>query len=69
MAQVIEAGYTLNDRLLRPAKVGVTKGGPKPEPVAAAAEEAAPAATEGKDGSKAYEKDAGGAGGRVDEKL
>ncbi|HBT42307.1 MAG TPA: nucleotide exchange factor GrpE [Rhodospirillaceae bacterium] len=69
VAQVIEAGYTLNDRLLRPAKVGVTKGGPKPEPVAAAAEEAAPAATEGKDGSKAYEKDAGGAGGRVDEKL
>jgi molecular chaperone GrpE len=69
VAQVIEAGYTLNDRLLRPAKVGVTKGGPKPEPAAPVAEDAAPAGNEGKDGSKAYEKDAGGAGGRVDEKL
>jgi len=69
VAQVIEAGYTLNDRLLRPAKVGVTKGGPKPEPTAPAAENPAQAAGDGKDGSKAYEKGAGGAGGRVDEEL
>ena len=69
VAQVIEAGYMLNDRLLRPAKVGVTKGGPKPEPVAAAAEDAAPAGGDGKDGNKAYEKGAGGAGGQVNEEL
>lgn len=73
VAQVIEAGYMLNDRLLRPAKVGVTKGGPKPEPVAAAAENAAPAAnegnTDGKGGNKAYEKGSAGAGGQVDEEL
>jgi molecular chaperone GrpE len=69
VAQVIEAGYMLNDRLLRPAKVGVTKGGPKPEPVAAAAAEAPAADGDGKDGSKAYEKGAGSAGGQVDEEL
>jgi len=73
VAQVIEAGYMLNDRLLRPAKVGVTKGGPKPEPVVQAADDAAQAANEGnkdgKDGNKAYEKGNAGAGGQVDEEL
>jgi molecular chaperone GrpE len=29
VAQVIEPGYTIGDRVLRPAKVGVTRGGPK----------------------------------------
>ena len=29
VVQVIEQGYVLNDRLLRPAKVAVSKGGPK----------------------------------------
>ncbi len=29
VVQVVETGYVLNDRLLRPAKVGVSKGGPK----------------------------------------
>jgi molecular chaperone GrpE len=28
VAQVIESGYTIGDRVLRPAKVGVSKGGP-----------------------------------------
>jgi molecular chaperone GrpE len=28
----MQAGYTLNDRLLREAMVGVAKGGPKPQP-------------------------------------
>lgn len=32
---VEQPGYLLNDRLLRPAMVGVSKGGPKAEPVAA----------------------------------
>jgi molecular chaperone GrpE len=29
IAQVIEPGYTIGERVLRPAKVGVTRGGPK----------------------------------------
>jgi molecular chaperone GrpE len=29
VAQVVESGYTIGDRVLRPAKVGVSKGGPK----------------------------------------
>lgn len=29
VAQVVEAGYTIGDRVLRPAKVGVSRGGPK----------------------------------------
>ena len=28
--QVIETGYAIGDRVLRPAKVGVAKGGAKP---------------------------------------
>jgi molecular chaperone GrpE len=27
--QVVEAGYTIGERMLRPAKVGVSRGGPK----------------------------------------
>jgi molecular chaperone GrpE len=30
VVQVLQAGYTLHERLLRPAMVGVAKGGPKP---------------------------------------
>jgi molecular chaperone GrpE len=30
VAQVIQAGYMIGDRVLRPARVGVSKGGPKP---------------------------------------
>lgn len=34
VAEVLQPGYVLHDRLLRPAMVGVTKGGPRPpEPV------------------------------------
>jgi molecular chaperone GrpE len=29
VAQVVEAGYSIGDRVLRPAKVGVSRGGPK----------------------------------------
>ncbi|MBY0430011.1 MAG: nucleotide exchange factor GrpE, partial [Rhodospirillales bacterium] len=29
---VMQGGYMIQDRLLRPAMVGVSKGGPKPEP-------------------------------------
>jgi molecular chaperone GrpE len=30
VVQVIEAGYAIGDRVLRPAKVGISRGGPKP---------------------------------------
>jgi molecular chaperone GrpE len=32
VVQVLQAGYRLHDRLLRPAQVGVAKGGPAPAP-------------------------------------
>jgi molecular chaperone GrpE len=37
VVQVVQPGYLLNDRLLRPAMVGVAKGGPKPETESVAA--------------------------------
>lgn len=36
--QVVQAGYTIGDRVLRPALVGVSKGGPKATAAAAPAE-------------------------------
>jgi len=80
VAQVLETGYTLNDRLLRPAKVGVAKGGAKvaakPSTPSAGAEAPPAAAAGGKGGAadgkaapKAYESKAGGPGGKLDEKL
>jgi molecular chaperone GrpE len=35
VVQVVQAGYTIGDRVLRPALVGVSKGGVKPAPQAA----------------------------------
>ena len=32
IVEVLQPGYVLHDRLLRPAMVGVAKGGPSPEP-------------------------------------
>jgi len=32
VVQVVQAGYTIGERVLRPALVGVAKGGPKPAP-------------------------------------
>jgi len=34
VAQVMQAGYKIGDRVLRPAMVGVAKGGPKAQPAA-----------------------------------
>ena len=31
VVQVVQAGYSIGERVLRPAMVGVAKGGPKPE--------------------------------------
>jgi molecular chaperone GrpE len=76
VVQVLETGYMVHDRLLRPAKVGVGKGGPDAAPVV---EEDAPAPIEDdqappkslpKTGpAKAYEKKDAAAGAKLDEKL
>ena len=34
VTQVVEQGFSIGDRVLRPAKVGVSRGGPKPEAAA-----------------------------------
>jgi molecular chaperone GrpE len=35
VVQVLQSGFTIGDRILRPARVAVAKGGPKPRPDAA----------------------------------
>ena len=69
--QVVEAGYVLNDRLLRPAKVGVSKGGPKEPDATKAAEGATPAPIDPalKDGQGAYEDKGKEPGAQLDEEL
>ncbi|HEY3640979.1 MAG TPA: nucleotide exchange factor GrpE [Xanthobacteraceae bacterium] len=49
VAQVVQAGYMIGDRMLRPALVAVAKGGPKaaPEPVANDNADAEPSAESG----------------------
>ena len=56
VVQEVESGFTLNDRLLRPAKVAVSKGGPKPVVGTAASEEPAAAADQSASGQDAYEQ-------------
>ena len=69
--QVVEAGYVLNDRLLRPAKVGVSKGGPKEPDATRAAEGVTPAPIDPalKDGQGAYEDKGKEPGAQLDEEL
>ncbi len=70
VVQEMQKGYMIHDRLLRPAMVGVSKGGPKLEEVPA--EEATdPAAAESSGGdTSAYEKASDAAGGpKVDKEL
>jgi len=66
VTQVIETGYTVHGRLLRPAKVGVTKGGPKTAPVQEVNTDAAEQQT---DGSQSYETPNQQPGGQLDEEL
>lgn len=75
VVQVLENGYVLDDRLLRPARVGVAKGGPRPADGNGAAE-SADAKAAARDQRATYEKNtdaqgeaAGAKGGKVDEKL
>ncbi|MBC8267820.1 MAG: nucleotide exchange factor GrpE [Rhodospirillaceae bacterium] len=63
--QVIEAGYVLQDRLLREAKVGVSKGGPKAE-ANASDHETGPLEAEG--AANAYEQPVE-TGSKVDKEL
>ena len=65
VVQVVETGYVLKDRLLRPAKVGVSKGGAKE--TAANAEE--PEAVASKEGQTAYEDKGEEPGTQLDEEL
>ncbi len=70
--RVLQVGYRLGERLLRPAKVSVAKGGPKGaakalgEKSAAGKEESSEQAPKQ---TKAYEKGSKASGGRVDEEL
>jgi molecular chaperone GrpE len=82
VVQVVQGGYMIHDRLLRPAMVGVSKGGPKaedrvaeaspPEAAAAAAGQSEKAAA---DTTAAYEKrvdaetDDGDSGSKLDTEL
>jgi len=66
VTQVLETGYTIHDRLLRPAKVGVTKGGPKQAPAGNDKK------TDGEnkvEGATPYESQGAGPGGKIDEEL
>jgi molecular chaperone GrpE len=77
--QVVQPGYTIHDRTLRPARVGIARGGPKPGTPPATGTEATGAAPEADDtviefpkrtAGDAYRKpgeDGGTAGTRVDE--
>lgn len=65
VGQVIEHGYMIHGRALRPAKVGVTKGGVKAEDVSVAEPEADDHAQD----QKAYESTGGAPGAQIDEEL
>lgn len=72
VGQVMEPGYTLHDQPLRPAKVGVTKGGQKPggapTPSQQTLDEAA-AEKSTSSGGSAYEKNGKPSGTNIDEEL
>ena len=68
VVEVVQAGYVIGERMLRPAMVGVSKGGPKPAAKAPAAPAEAPAeaaetaagaasANDNKPGAKADKED------------
>ncbi len=74
VVQVVETGYVLKDRLLRPAKVGVSKGGPVQAKegsteTAPAAEASSEEASDQKEGQAAYEDKGGEPGAQLDEEL
>lgn len=66
VGQVMQDGYIIHDRLLRPAMVGVTKGGPKYE---APSEEETEAKPEEAAASGAYEAQGAESGAKVDQET
>lgn len=71
VVQVVETGYMLKDRLLRPAKVGVSKGGPAPAKDTPNEETISDETTPGdvSEQKAAYENVDGKAGVQLDEEL
>jgi molecular chaperone GrpE len=71
VGQVIEPGYMIHERPLRPAKVGITKGGPKADPALMSDAQEDTPADPPKDtvGATTYESTGGAPGGQVDEEL
>ena len=68
VVQVMQTGYILHDRLLRPAKVGISKGGPKQAPAPEKTDETG--AELGKKASASpYENQGDAAGANLDEEL
>jgi molecular chaperone GrpE len=69
--QVVETGYVIKDRLLRPAKVGVSKGGPAPDKDDMSVEPTQDVnSTENvSDQKKVYEESGGETGSQLDEEL
>ena len=68
VAQVLETGYTLNGRLLRAAKVGITKGGPKSGTPQQAAQ-IPPEDGVGTDSASVYDNKSSEPGSQIDEEL
>ncbi len=70
VVQVLETGYVLNDRLLRPAKVGVSKGGPQENNKKNENDGGEPPPDPAKkDGQTAYEDKGKEPGAQLDEEL
>lgn len=72
VGQVMESGYTLHDQPLRPAKVGVTKGGEKPGAAPAPSPQTmddADAEKTAAGGGNAYEDNGKPSGTNLDEEL
>jgi molecular chaperone GrpE len=68
VVQVMQTGYILHDRLLRPTKVGISKGGPKQTASPGQSEEAGQELGK-KASASAYENQGGAAGSNLDEEL
>ena len=68
IVQVVQTGYMLHDRLLRPAKVIVAKGGPAEAPDEQDTP-VEPGAEKPQEQTGAYESSGGAKGGQLDEEL
>ncbi len=68
VVQVVQTGYTLHDRLLRPAKVGISKGGPKQVATTEKPDELGAELGKKASGSP-YENQGDAAGNNLDEEL